>query len=161
MFTWKANCWQKECTCFLRILGWREGTVPSPCQFSGVLQLQHPHRAPCMYSQTKPGEKEARGGAPYCPLQPLDRRVEPGVPRDWRKQPPIAPRGGLVRILGKIPPPKGLSSPTQAAQGSGGVPTPEGFKRCVDVARGDMGQWRPWQCWGNGWTQQSQRTFPI
>lgn len=146
---------------FLKNSGVEGGYCPLPMPVLGSPTAPASSQSPMHVQPEKTWRKGGSGGAPYCPLQPLDRRVEPGVPRDWRKQPPIAPRGGLVRILGKIPSLKGLSSPTQAAQGSGGVPTPEGFKRCVDVARGDMGQWRPWQCWGNGWTQQSQRTLPI
>lgn len=42
----------------------------------------------------------------------------------------MASRGGLDWVLGKMSSPKGLSSIEESAQGNGGVPSLEGFKRC-------------------------------
>lgn len=107
----------------LTILGWKEGTDPSPCQFSGALRLHHAHRAPWMNSQTQnPETRRLRGH-----LIALDNTLTGGQSRcpQRHQETSSCPTGGLGWILGQIPSLKGRPALHRAEVGS---PSPEGFK---------------------------------
>lgn len=75
---------------------------------------------------------------------------------------PACTRGGLDWVSGEISSPKGLSNIGTGWLGKWWSHHPlEISKRCVDVAFWDMVLWWPWQCWVNGWTWWSYRSFPA